>query len=160
MQMMTNSFYCWGVLSLSCDCGLPLPPYPQIVAAMWLWSSPAPLPSNCRYHMTVVIPFSSVPHSKKLSTIHTCCTFGLTLKSINPLTTDDAFWRHQILAACYQIAQFILKIGSVLAERVGQGEVGGSTALPDRAWWQLQLPVESLGQCWVGHLFAFLHKRV
>ena len=29
---------------------------------------------------------------------------------------------------------------SVLAERVGQGEVGGSTALPDSTWWQLQLP--------------------
>ena len=52
--------------------------------------------------------------------------------------------------------QSILKIGSALAERVGQGEVGGtggggwdrgevgevggSTALPDSAWWQLQLP--------------------
>ena len=83
---MVTKVQTWGVLSLSCDCGPPLPPYPQIVAAMWLWSSPVPLPSNCRYHMTVVIPFSSVPHSKKLSTIHTCCTFGLTLKTINPLT--------------------------------------------------------------------------
>ena len=39
----------------------------------------------------------------------------------NPLTTDDAFWRRQILATCYQLAQSILKIGSALAERVGQG---------------------------------------
>ena len=31
------------------------------------------------------------------------------------------------------------EIGSALAERVGQGEVGGCTAL---AWWPLQLPVE------------------
>ena len=38
--------------------------------------------------------------------------------------------------------QFVLKKGSALAERVGQGEVGGYTALPDTAWWQLQLPVE------------------
>ena len=45
---------------------------------------------------------------------------------INPLPTDDAFWRHQILAACYQLAQSVLKIGSALAERVGQGEVGGT----------------------------------
>ena len=29
-----------------------------------------------------------------------------------------------------------------LAERVGQGEVGGSTALPGSAWRPLQLPVE------------------
>ena len=62
--------------------------------------------------------------------------------AVNPLTTDDAFWHRQILVACYQLAQSILKMGSVLAERVGQGEVGGYTALPDNAWWQLQLPVE------------------
>ena len=30
----------------------------------------------------------------------------------------------------------------MLAERVGQGEVGGYTALPDSTWWRLQLPVE------------------
>ena len=52
----------------------------------------------------------------------------------NPLTTDDAFRRRQILAACYQLAQSILQIGSALAERVGQGEVGGCTALADSAW--------------------------
>ena len=38
--------------------------------------------------------------------------------------------------------QFILKIGSALEERGGQGEVGGCTALPDSVWRQLQLPVE------------------
>ena len=62
-------------------------------------------------------------------------------KRSSPLTTDDTFWRRQILAACYQLAQSVLNIGSVLAERVGQGEVSGSTALPDSAWWRLQLPV-------------------
>ena len=36
----------------------------------------------------------------------------------NPLPTNDAFWRRQILAACYQSVQSILKIGSALAERV------------------------------------------
>ena len=35
------------------------------------------------------------------------------------LTTDDAFWHCQILAAFYQLAQSVLKIGSALAERVG-----------------------------------------
>ena len=64
------------------------------------------------------------------------------LSFINPLTTDDAFWRRQILAASYQLAQSVLKIGSALPERVGQGEVGGCTALADSAWRQLQLPVE------------------
>ena len=40
--------------------------------------------------------------------------------AINPLTTDDECTHHATLTACYQ-----LKIGSALAERVGQGEVGG-----------------------------------
>ena len=52
---------------------------------------------------------------------------------VNPLTIDDAFWHHQILATCYQLAQSVLKIGSVLAERVRQGEVVGYTVLPDSA---------------------------
>ena len=40
----------------------------------------------------------------------------------NPLTMNDDCSCHRNLAACYQLAQFILKIGSALAERVGQGE--------------------------------------
>ena len=47
--------------------------------------------------------------------------------------------RHRNSAACYQLAQSVLKIGSALAERVGQGEVGGCTALADSAWGLLQL---------------------
>ena len=74
----------------------------------------------------------------------------------NPLTTDDDFWRHQILAACYQLAQSILKIGSALAERVGQGEVGGCTALADSAWRRLQLPVEKLWSMLGGPFVCFL----
>ena len=54
--------------------------------------------------------------------------------SFNLLTTNDDYSRHQNSAACYQLAQSILKIGSALAERVGQGKLGGSTALADRAW--------------------------
>ena len=64
------------------------------------------------------------------------------MDAINRLTTDDTVWCRQILAASYQLAQSVLKIRSVLAERVGQGEVGGSTALPNSACWRLQLPVE------------------
>ena len=36
-----------------------------------------------------------------------------------PLTTNDHFWHRQILAACYQLTQSVLKIVSALAERVG-----------------------------------------
>ena len=53
--------------------------------------------------------------------------------TFNPLPTDD----HQILATCYQLVQSVMEIGSALAERVGQEDVGGSTALPESAWWRL-----------------------
>ena len=45
--------------------------------------------------------------------------------SVDPLTTDDAFWHCLTLATCDKLAQFILKIGFVLAKRVGYGEVVG-----------------------------------
>ena len=66
---------------------------------------------------------------------------------INPLTTNDEYSRHRNSAACYQLAQSVLKIGSALAERVGQGEVGqgevgGATAVADHAWRLLQLAIE------------------
>ena len=79
-----------------------------------------------------------LPSKKHLCSIAPCTI----VTYFNPLPTDDVFWHSQILAACYQLAQSVLKIGSALAERVGQGEVGGSTALADSAWWRLQLPVE------------------
>ena len=75
---------------------------------------------------------------------------------LNPLTIDDAIWRRQILAACYQLAQSVLKIGSAVAERVGQGEVGGCTALADSGWWRLQLPVEKPWSMPGGPLVCFL----
>ena len=60
-------------------------------------------------------------------------------RSATALTTNDDYSCHRNSAACYQLAQSVLKIGSVLAERVGQGEVGGCTALADSAWRLLQL---------------------
>ena len=45
---------------------------------------------------------------------------------LNPLTTNDNYSRHRNSAARYQLAQSVLKIGSALAERVGQGKVGGT----------------------------------
>ena len=44
----------------------------------------------------------------------------------NPLTTNDDYSRHRNLAACYQLAQSILKIGSARAERVGRGRWVGA----------------------------------
>ena len=45
---------------------------------------------------------------------------------LNPLTMSDDYSHHRNSAACYQLVQSVLKIGSALAERVGQGEVGGT----------------------------------
>ena len=56
----------------------------------------------------------------------------------------------------YQLAQSILKIGSVLAERVRQGKVGEYTALPDSTWWRLQLPVEKPWSMTAGPFVGFL----
>ena len=52
--------------------------------------------------------------------------------------------------------QSVLKIGAALAERVGQGEVGGSTALPGSTWWRLQLPVEKPWSMTGGPFVCFL----
>ena len=51
---------------------------------------------------------------------HPTVSITLNIAYINPLATNDAFWRCQILAACYQLVQPVLKIGSALAERVRQ----------------------------------------
>ena len=75
---------------------------------------------------------------------------------INPLTTNDDYSRHRNSAACYQLAQSVLKIGSALAERVGQGEVGGCTALADSAWRLLQLAIERAWSALDGPFFCFL----
>ena len=69
---------------------------------------------------------------------------------------NDDYSHHQNLAACYQLAQSVLKIGSLLAERVGQGEVGGSTALADSAWWLLQLAMERAWSALDGPFFCLL----
>ena len=68
------------------------------------------------------------------------------------------FWRRLILAACYQLAQSVLKIesDSALAERVGQGEVGGCTALGGSTWRLLQLAVEKPWSAPGGPFVCFL----
>ena len=68
--------------------------------------------------------------------------YFITRERIKCLTTDDAFWHCLTLAAFYQLVQSVLQIGSVLAERVGQWEVGGCTPLGFSAWWLLELAVE------------------
>ena len=74
----------------------------------------------------------------------------------NPLTTNDDYSCHRNSAACYQLVQSVLKIGSALAERVGQGEVSGSTALADSSWQLLQLAIEKAWSALDGSFFCFL----
>ena len=50
----------------------------------------------------------------------------------------------------------ILKISSALAERVGQGEVSGCTAVGDSAWQLLQLAIEKAWSALDGPFFSFL----
>ena len=79
-----------------------------------------------------------------------------TTPPINPLTTDDDYSHHRNSATCYQLAQSVLKTGSALAERVGQGEVGGCHPEGDSAWWLLRLAVEKPWSMPGGPLFCFL----
>ena len=81
------------------------------------------------------------------------------LNSLTLLTTNDDYSCYRNLVACYRLAQSILKIGSALTERVGQGEVGGRHPEGESAWLLLQLAVESPDQYQVGHLSAFLQKK-
>ena len=70
---------------------------------------------------------------------------------------NDDYSHHRNSAACYLLEQSILKMGSALAERVGQGELGGSTALADSAWWLLQLAIErAWSAALYGQFFCFL----
>ena len=55
--------------------------------------------------------------------VHLMCTDVL---PVNHLTTNDAFWHCLTLAACYQLAQSVLKIDFALAKNSGIG--GGGQA--------------------------------
>ena len=143
-------------------CAAPRTPHPQISRRKLLLIATKPQNSrkfspskvSCYTVITPLNPkFLSLQSSFSLHMplthlyLHFCPSFDsktepMTTSSLNPLPTDDAFWRHQILAACYQLAQSVLKIGFALAERVGQGEVGqgevgGSTSLPVEKPWSM-----------------------
>ena len=73
----------------------------------------------------------------------------------NPLTTDDAFWHCQFLATL-SVGAICLKIGTVLAERMGQGDVGGCTHLAYSTWWLLELPIDKPWSMLGGPFVCFL----
>ena len=110
-------------------------------------------------HTHIHIQVATLPKitNTKLEEFHPYLFFTqVTEYNINPLTTNDDYSRHRNSAACYQLVQSVLKIHSALAEKVGQGEVGGSTALADSAWWLLQLAIEWAWSALGGLFFCFL----
>ena len=48
--------------------------------------------------------------------VHKDMNWKMKLKLESAITTNDNYSLHPTLAACYQLAQFVLKVGSVLAE--------------------------------------------
>ena len=62
-------------------------------------------------------------------TVSTQTVFKISLLNImvliNPLATDDECPQHATLAACYQLAQSVLKICFALAKKVGWGRGAG-----------------------------------
>ena len=81
---------------------------------------------------------------------------ALMVVAINPLTTNDDYSRHGNSATCYQLVQSVLKIGSALPERVGQGEVGECTTLGDSTWRLLQLAIVKAWSAVDDSIFGFL----
>ena len=61
-----------------------------------------------------------------------------------------------IIIENYLLAQFVMKIGSAPAERVGQEEVGGCTTLGNSEWWLLQLVIEKALSALDGPFFSLL----
>ena len=110
----------------------------------------SPLQCATQYYIRVLVVAESRLGGIQLQSIQKRIVVGgkenvclrLQLAQLNPLTTNDDYSFHQNSAACYQLAQSALKIGSGLAERVEQGELGGCTRLGDSAWRLLQLAVE------------------
>ena len=77
---------------------------------------------------------SSIPTVSELL----CCSF----RSCHARLTDGKCTRHATLATCYKWAQSILKIGFVLANKGGKGEVGGFKHGVPCTWQLLWMAVE------------------
>ena len=72
------------------------------------------------HRFTTVQTFSVYWVAQRSETILECkCGAEAKDQKFNPLTTDDECTRHATLAARYQLAQSILKIGFALAKKVG-----------------------------------------
>ena len=78
--------------------------------------------------------------------------------SLNQLYVIDAYMRHTTFRLWCLFGQCPWDLGSVPAERVGQGEVGGFQHRAQVTWLLLGIAIEALGQHWVGHFSPPLHK--
>jgi len=75
-------------------------------------------------------------------------------QKFNPLTTDDECTCHVTLAACYQLAQSVLKIGFVLAKKGGIRGGGWVHRELPCTW---QLPWLAVEKPWSALAWPFLH---
>ena len=71
---------------------------------------------------------------------------------LNPIVL---FWLHHTVHCTEKIVFCTLRTGSTLAERVGQGEVGGVNCRVTL----LGLAVKCHGWDWVGQLLLWLHEQ-
>ena len=62
-------------------------------------------------------------------------------RKLSPLNPIVHFWLHHTVH-CAKIISACLHAGSALAERVGQGEVGGITRRVTCTWWLLGLAIK------------------
>ena len=109
-------------------------------------------------------PWSPYSHNQHPCYImmHVLCTSNFLVVGLvgsyqlNFSTTNDDYSHHWNSAAGYQLAQSVVKIGCVLAERLGQREVGRCTTLGDSAWLLWQLAVEKPWSALGGPFFRLL----
>jgi len=76
--------------------------------------------------------------------------------TFNPLTTDDAIWRCLILAACYQLAQSVLKIGFALAKK---SRIGGGRWVLARGAVHMAAALAGCRKALVGTGWAISHHK-
>ena len=82
------------------------------------------------------------------------CVSRMTINAtpqLNPLTTDDAIWHRLTLAACYQLAQSVLKLGIALAKRWDRGRWAGFSTECRAHGSCLGWLYKSLGRHWLDH---------
>ena len=86
--------------------------------------------------------FRGVCYDEIVIVAFTPLALHLRLNDINPLNPIVHFWLHHTAHCAEKIVSTCLHAGSALAERVGQGEMGGVTGRVLCTWWLLGLALK------------------